>query len=153
VKASDLPGQNRTLFQASSIRRIADRMIGLGRTSHLSVFNSVQIPGSGNSFPSSNYLKELIRRNHLRRITQRARVVGTDRWYIASEARNSLIDDRRTAFPSNPRLNGVRPDPLSWISYRFLQIIKWGEVRSPTDPPERLLHRDSLRDHHLGSYQ
>jgi hypothetical protein len=49
-------------------------------------------------------------------LTQRARVVGTDRWYIASEARNSLIDDRKTALPSKPRLNGVFPDPFSWIS-------------------------------------
>mmetsp|Transcript_22435 Transcript_22435/g.89080 ORF Transcript_22435/g.89080 Transcript_22435/m.89080 type:complete len:228 (+) Transcript_22435:1144-1827(+) len=45
-----------------------------------------------------------------------ARVVGTPRKCIASEARNSRIDDRSTARPSAPRQNGVRPPPLSWSS-------------------------------------
>ena len=46
-----------------------------------------------------------------------ARVVSTPRWNIASDARNSRMDERSTARPSAPRQNGVGPPPLSCISH------------------------------------
>jgi len=43
-------------------------------------------------------------------------VVDTPSACIASEHRNSRIDERSTARPSPMREYGVRPAPLSWIS-------------------------------------
>mmetsp|Transcript_10772 Transcript_10772/g.33235 ORF Transcript_10772/g.33235 Transcript_10772/m.33235 type:complete len:227 (+) Transcript_10772:918-1598(+) len=45
-----------------------------------------------------------------------ARVVGTPRKCMASDARNSRKLERSTARPSAPRQNGVLPPPLSWSS-------------------------------------
>jgi len=42
-----------------------------------------------------------------------ARVVGIPNAHIASEHRNSLIDDLKTALPSADLEYGVRPAPLS----------------------------------------
>mmetsp|Transcript_13105 Transcript_13105/g.30909 ORF Transcript_13105/g.30909 Transcript_13105/m.30909 type:complete len:208 (-) Transcript_13105:414-1037(-) len=47
-----------------------------------------------------------------------ARVVGMPRWCIASEQRNSRIDERSTLRPSAVREKGVSPAPLSCSSHR-----------------------------------
>eukprot|EP00967_Tisochrysis_lutea_P009461 scaffold11158_cov32-Tisochrysis_lutea.AAC.2 len=52
-------------------------------------------------------------RSVLDAIKDSARVVGTPRWCIASDTRNSRTLDRSTARPSPPRENGVVPPPLS----------------------------------------
>lgn len=55
-----------------------------------------------------------------RRTSERERDVGMDvdgKADACSLARNSRIDERRTARPSAWREKGVRPEPLSWISW------------------------------------
>mmetsp|Transcript_79549 Transcript_79549/g.221337 ORF Transcript_79549/g.221337 Transcript_79549/m.221337 type:complete len:223 (-) Transcript_79549:342-1010(-) len=53
-------------------------------------------------------------------MSDNARVVATPNECIASEARNSRIDERSTARPSAPRQNGVVPPPFSCSSQRPL---------------------------------
>ena len=48
--------------------------------------------------------------------SDRARVVGTPRWNIASLHRNSLMEERNTALPSANLEYGVIPEPFNWSS-------------------------------------
>jgi hypothetical protein len=63
-----------------------------------------------------------------------ARVVGIPRPNMASEHRNSLIDDLRTALPSPLLENGVSPDPLRFrsISSPFFESISPSEIALPS---------------------
>mmetsp|Transcript_22795 Transcript_22795/g.77099 ORF Transcript_22795/g.77099 Transcript_22795/m.77099 type:complete len:231 (+) Transcript_22795:979-1671(+) len=58
-----------------------------------------------------------------------ARVVGTPRANMASDAKNSRTEDRSTARPSAPRQNGVVPAPLSCSSH----LAPPGTTTSPTE--------------------
>mmetsp|Transcript_13321 Transcript_13321/g.56309 ORF Transcript_13321/g.56309 Transcript_13321/m.56309 type:complete len:257 (-) Transcript_13321:617-1387(-) len=58
-----------------------------------------------------------------------ALVVSTPSACIASDAKNSRMDDRSTARPSAPRQNGVGPPPLSCISH----LSPSGPRTSPTE--------------------
>mmetsp|Transcript_48257 Transcript_48257/g.114830 ORF Transcript_48257/g.114830 Transcript_48257/m.114830 type:complete len:244 (+) Transcript_48257:1115-1846(+) len=81
-------------------------------------------PPSRSSTPSPASRPSAVSRYHARMTvspdatTDRARVVPTPRWCIASDCRNSRMHERRTARPSNRRENGVRPHPLSCSSKR-----------------------------------
>mmetsp|Transcript_43919 Transcript_43919/g.133778 ORF Transcript_43919/g.133778 Transcript_43919/m.133778 type:complete len:223 (-) Transcript_43919:607-1275(-) len=63
-----------------------------------------------------------------------ARVVLTPRWCIASLAKNSLIDERRTARPSAPRQKGVRPPPFNCNSYLALDGPSRASGETTTSP-------------------
>ena len=43
--------------------------------------------------------------------THSAHVLGTPKWYMASDAKNSRSEDRSTARPSAPPQKGVQPAP------------------------------------------
>mmetsp|Transcript_13281 Transcript_13281/g.55777 ORF Transcript_13281/g.55777 Transcript_13281/m.55777 type:complete len:240 (+) Transcript_13281:1170-1889(+) len=65
-----------------------------------------------------------------------ARVVSTPRWNIASDARNSRMDERSTARPSAPRQKGVGPPPLSCISQRCVPFkVSSSPFRVPSTSP------------------
>ena len=63
-------------------------------------------------------------------ISESALVVETPRWCIASDAKNSRIDDRSTARPSAPRQNGVVPPPFNCSSHLALVV---AEMTSATE--------------------
>mmetsp|Transcript_65941 Transcript_65941/g.148834 ORF Transcript_65941/g.148834 Transcript_65941/m.148834 type:complete len:248 (-) Transcript_65941:577-1320(-) len=73
-----------------------------------------------------------------------ARVVGTPRACMCSDARNSRTELRSTARPSAPRQKGVRPPPLSCSSHR----------RAPSTPPGTAARRVGLfaAAHTLGAW-
>ena len=95
---------------------------------------------------------------HMRRVAgepeatrQSARVVGTPIACIASDTKNSRIDERSTARPSPPREKGVVPDPLSWSSQRPLDSPLGPSGRSsPARAPARRHSYTRCRRRHGG---
>ena len=93
------------------------------REAHYStkIINSVNISNISNIRNISDISDNVLTYQGLRTISPvptrlSARVVGTRRWCMASDTRNSLTLLRSTARPSKPRLKGVRPPPLSCSS-------------------------------------